>query len=128
MTRPRYRILWQGDMPLERIGWEDRPEAGVAYSPSQLRDIESWWRRQGKTGVALEDLPLYRVLAVARRGKAVSLRLGRTSYKLYQGTNVAKPAWALAAPRRWMGNPLSLSAVLVTSDGHVPMNFRSRRV
>lgn len=78
-------------------------------------------RRLGRT---LFDGPLLRCAGFTEDGDQLRIRLCRTSYRMFWGTNVRRPD----LPDRDRADPLGTSAVIATSDGFLVLGRRSPRM
>ncbi|GDY12967.1 hypothetical protein LBMAG53_18450 [Planctomycetota bacterium] len=78
-------------------------------------------RRLGRT---LFDGPLLRCARFSVDGDRLRIRLCRTSYRMFWGTNVRRPE----LPDHDRADPLGTSAVIVTSDGFLVLGRRSPRM
>lgn len=121
---PSYCLLWRGQVPLPEVTWSYSPARVVRYSPSQQRDIDRHWETLLASGRRYTSQPIYRLAGFKGTRRSLHLELGLTFYKEYHGTNVARPAWALADPSLY-ADPLAMSAVVVTKDGYVLLQERS---
>jgi hypothetical protein len=94
-----------------------------------LELIESAWAEGMKRiGSILYDGPMVRLESWRVDDGRLHLELGRTSYKIFWGTNLHNSNLADKYGRSVLANPLGLSAVLHSSDGFLLMGRRNARV
>ena len=77
-----------------------------------------------RLGRTLFDGPLLRCDEFTVDGERLRLRLSRTAYRMFWGTNVRRPD----LPDRDRADPLGTSAVIETSDGFLVLGRRSPRM
>jgi 8-oxo-dGTP pyrophosphatase MutT (NUDIX family) len=88
----------------------------------------TWAAAQTQRGVDLFDGPLCRLEHLAVDGDGLHLRLSRTTYRIFIGTNAGHPQWADDPGRQVMADPLGTSVILRSSDGVLVFGRRSQRV
>ncbi len=123
----RYSLLWCGSVRLSEVTFAYDDDWTVSYSKSQRQSIEDNWDALVAAGRRYKNLPLYRLTGIHLSPERMQVNLGRTSYKEYQGTNVAKPDWVFEHNQTLMADPIAVSGVMVTSDGFVMMHLRTSR-
>jgi 8-oxo-dGTP pyrophosphatase MutT (NUDIX family) len=94
--------------------------------------IERAWRAAmgaaEARGVRLFDGPMARLDGYEVVGERLVLRLSRTSYRMFVGTNQQRALGRWGYGPETLANPLGLSAALVTGDGKLIFGRRSGRV
>jgi hypothetical protein len=93
--------------------------------------IESRWQDALKRpGIHLFDGPMGRLESAQVSDGVLHLQLSQTSYRIFVGTNLSGTAPALAARhgREILANPIGLSSLLLSSDGHAVMGRRNAKV
>lgn len=92
--------------------------------------IEQAWRDAcARPGVKLFDGPMCRLESwQAEDDGGLALRLSRTSYKLFLGTNLAHPGFADRFGPSALANPVGVSPLLLTSDGFAMLGRRNATV
>jgi hypothetical protein len=102
-----------------------RVRSTLALPPKLKRSIESDWAKAiRKKGKLLFDGPLCRVESWQREPYGLKLRLSRTSYKWFWGTNLRR----LKLPASQLANALGLSAVVQSSDDYLLLGRRNNKV
>jgi hypothetical protein len=88
--------------------------------------IEAAWRSAAaREGIKLFDGLMCRLESYRASAGRLELRLSRTSYKIFLGTNLAGADRFDSSQR---ANPIGLSPALLTIDGHLIMGRRNSRV
>jgi hypothetical protein len=91
--------------------------------------IATRWQQAGaRPGIHLFDGPMARLEAVEIEDRTLRLTLSHTRYRIYTGTNMAAEQIAPRFGRDVMANPVGLSALVLSSDGHLLMGRRNARV
>jgi len=110
------------------VQWDDRPPA---YPPEMVAEADRYWHRLcGERGVGafLFDGPLCALQSFHLQSQHLVLCLGRTSYRYALFAN----AYCSDIVQRWgrehLPQVLGVSAVVVTSDGTLPLMRRSDAV
>jgi hypothetical protein len=115
------------------------------WNPSQVRadwvpssrpiieDVErligaAWNAAKSRPGVMLFDGPMCRLESVEATPDALRLRLSRTSYKTFLGTNLTNPELAERYGPEILANPVGVSAALVTADDRLLLGRRGPAV
>jgi hypothetical protein len=112
---------WESDQV--RCAW-----AGSTFNPDEktLRQIETAWRdAKSVPGKILFDGEMCRLEEWEESATHLTLRVSRTSYKMFMGTNCAN---ARTYPLIPLANPLGLSVAIESSDGYLLMGKRNAKV
>ena len=125
---PWYQVRWRGELPFSRVSLTYDREMALHFTGSEREYIEREWVRVSRGSSWIFDLPLYRLLSATGDASCLVLWAGKTSYKEYLCTNVAKPYWAIDNPDLKMANPLAISIVAVTADSRIIVQRRSELV
>lgn len=118
------------------LGWWTRLPVEWVSSTHRIPDavqprIEQAWRdARSKPGVRLFDGPMCRLesWATGRDAHTLVLRLSRTSYKQFLGTNLACPELADRLGTSSLANPVGVSPLLLTRDGFAMLGRRNATV
>ena len=121
-------VHWLGQLSLSEIEINYNHSSRLILTAEEQSDIERTWQELKERHKRVEDLPLYRLLHARVEPRSLSLDVGLTGYKEYQGTNIQQPSWAIANPSLKMANPIGLSAVAITGDNIILMQARSDSV
>jgi 8-oxo-dGTP pyrophosphatase MutT (NUDIX family) len=89
---------------------------------------KAWSDAQRQANVQLFDGPLCRLERISADGPALNLRLSRTSYKMFLGTNLHNVSLADQYGADSLANPVGLSCALFSSDGQLLFGQRNDRV
>ncbi|HEY0009353.1 MAG TPA: NUDIX hydrolase [Tepidisphaeraceae bacterium] len=104
-------------------------ESGRQIEPAVEAAIEAAWREtNSRPGVSLFDGPIGRFEGFSVDGGVITIRLSRTSYRIFVGTNFSNPGFADTYGEQVMANGLGVSAGLLTSDGYIIMGRRNGSV
>jgi hypothetical protein len=122
------RILARGSWPAERLraSWTASSHRLPPAAQEQVDD--AWVDALARPGVHLYNGALCRLEGYAVGASGLHLRLSRTTYKDYLGTNVRHPEWAEQAGGQLMANPVGTSVALSSGDGFLIFGMRSDRV
>ena len=88
----------------------------------------TWQEAMGRPGIHLFDGPMCRLESFEVQGSRLHLNLSRTSYKAFLGTNMHHPELAGQYGQAVLANPVGLSGLLISGDGHVMMGRRNDKV
>jgi len=89
----------------------------------------AWADAKARLGDKLFDGPMCRMESWAVRNDGrLALRLSRTSYRVFLGTNMTHPALADEHGRQILANPIGVSPALVSSDGFLLLGRRNDSV
>jgi hypothetical protein len=120
---------------LARGDWGDEAVlAGYVASsfapPAEIRALieETWSASLARPGVTLFDGPLLRLEGFSASAAQVQLRLSRTSYKPFLGTNGRHAQRVHALGPHACANALGTTALVVTGDQQLVFGVRSRQV
>lgn len=123
-----FRVLWMGDIPIDRIELHYDPSDVLDLSDAERLDMERRWSALVQGQPHIYDAPLCRLTSWRRRGSGLEIRAGATSYKEYQGLKAAQSVPATRTPPSRTARPIAVCAVALTADGHVIMQHRSSMV
>ena len=99
--------------------------------PEVEAGIESAWANLAtdRPGVTLFDGPMCRLESFAPTSAgALDLAFSRTSYKIFLGTNLARPDLAATHGRDVLASPTGVSVALQTADGYLLFGRRTAAV
>ena len=117
-----------GDWPRTavRANWtaDSRP---IVPHVEQLIDA-AWRQASARPGVHLFDGPMCRLEGWDASPDRLELRLSKTSYKAFLGTNLCHPELADSFGRQILANPVGVSPLLLSSDGFIMMGRRNDSV
>lgn len=88
----------------------------------------AWGAASAKLGNRLFDGPMCRLEQWQADADRLHLKLSRTSYKPFLGTNMAHPEFASRFGPQVMANPVGVSAILQTADGLLLLGRRNESV
>ena len=110
-----------------RVTWVESSRPIIAEVENA---IERAWSdaRARNPNMQLFDGPMCRLESFEATGDALSLRLSRTSYKVFFGTNMSNPDLANAYGANVLANPVGLSAALVSADNDLIFGRRNATV
>lgn len=122
------KILAVGD-------WHES-EVTLSWAPSTWRSTreadelidQAWTRAKAQLGDALFDGPMCRLESWELANGNLALKLSRTSYRIFLGTNIEHVERLAAMGREYLANPVGVSAALISSDGFLIMGMRNARV
>lgn len=110
-----------------RIEWADRSSRELV--PEVERIIEQTWSRVvSRPGVHLFDGPMCRLESFDAAADALRLVLSATSYKAFVGTNLENARLAEQFGPGVMANPVGVSTLVETADGHLLLGRRNASV
>lgn len=112
--------------PQVRATW-----APSTYAPSQrVRAFidRTWSEASAQPGRLLFDGPMCRLEHLHATPECLHLRLSRTSYRQFLGTNLAADAPIDRLGAAALANPVGLSTLLWTSDDYLVLGRRNARV
>jgi hypothetical protein len=110
-----------------RLSWVEssRPVIGEVEDAID----RAWNAARGRSlQVQLFDGPMCRLESYEAMGDALVLRLSRTSYRTFFGTNMSNPTLAERYGPNVLANPVGLSAALVTADAFLVFGRRNATV
>jgi hypothetical protein len=118
------------------IGRFEPGQVRVDWTDSRRRidpDIEAlieqqWSAALRRPGIHLFDGAMGRLESADVRDGTLHLTLSRTSYRVFVGTNMSCGCLPADADRATFANPLGLSTLLISADGHLLMGRRNERV
>jgi hypothetical protein len=123
---------------IQLVGRFDRGQVHAEWVPSSRailpeveRAVESAWRDgTARLGRLLFDGPMCRLESWRADGASgrLHLRLSRTSFKWFYGTNLSNPHLADAFGTEVLANPVGISPALVTADGFLMLGRRNESV
>ena len=121
-------LLFPGDWPIGHILSE-----WATNSRRLVREVESgieqaWTAAIARPGVHLFDGPMCRLEAWQSTADELKLKLSRSSYKPFLGTNMTHPEFAELYGHDVMANPVGLSTPLLTADHCLLLGFRNSAV
>ncbi|MGA2496407.1 MAG: NUDIX hydrolase [Tepidisphaeraceae bacterium] len=100
-----------------------------APTPATEQQIEREWRKAAsRTDVHLFDGALCRLEQAARDGENLCLRISRTSYRTFVGTNMARLREDAPPEASQLADPVGLSVALESADGLLLLGRRNDRV
>jgi 8-oxo-dGTP pyrophosphatase MutT (NUDIX family) len=119
------RVLLQGSWRAGDVTIVPAPSSH-APTPDTHRLIDSAWRlAKQRLGDRLFDGPMCRFEGFDQpTADTLRLRVSRTSYRVFLGTNMAHPE----LPDAHRANPIGVSTLLVTSDGFAMLGRRNDSV
>lgn len=88
----------------------------------------TWQKAIARPGIHLFDGPMCRMESFEAQDSRLRLSLSRTSYKVFYGTNMHHSELADRFGQSALANPVGLSGLLLTSDGHAVMGRRNEKV
>src|SRR2546430_2438901 len=97
------------------VRWCESTRAQIPEVQSAIARV--WDDALSRPGMRLFDGPMCRMESWERSARNLKLRLSRTSYRTFFGTNLVHPQFADAYGPQCMSNPLGVSPALITSDG-----------
>jgi hypothetical protein len=106
-------------------------ESSRPIVPRVEEQIERAWRdAKGRLGEKLFDGPMCRMESweIFETGKRLALKLSRTSYRVFLGTNMTHPQLAEEFGPRILANPIGVSPALISSDGFLMLGRRNDSV
>ena len=117
-------VLAAGDWNESQVGITfDAPPRKIV--PDVEAKIDTAWNKLlAKPGVHLFDGPIVRLGSFDASPDHLHLHVGRTSYKPFVGTNMAHPELVDSHGRDVMANPVGVSCLLLSGDGHAIMGHR----
>jgi 8-oxo-dGTP pyrophosphatase MutT (NUDIX family) len=106
--------------------WNDIPRS----LPLEVQPLieSAWSAARARLGDRLYDGPLARLDSWHIADNQLHLELSRTSYKPFYGTNLTHPELAHKYGVDVLANPLGISALIETSDGHLILGRRGSGV
>ncbi len=110
-----------------RLNRTDRSTRRIDPDVEQIID-DTWSRVTRRPGVHLFDGPMSRLESFEATSEALCLTVSLTSYKPFVGTNLENPHLAEAYGPDVMANPIGVSALLETADGHLMLGRRNATV
>jgi hypothetical protein len=121
----RFHVIGHFSRPAVFCQW-------VADSRPKIPEIEAaielaWASAAARPGVKLFDGPMCRLESFHADDRLV-LRLSRTSYKIFLGTNLMHPEFARRFGPAALANPVGLSAALESVDGILLLGRRNASV
>jgi hypothetical protein len=91
--------------------------------------IEARWKRAlQRPDIHLFDGPMARLEAAEVREGILHLALSHTSYRIFVGTNLTTTGRDESADLRTFANPVGLSTLLISEDGHLLLGRRNGKV
>jgi len=113
-----------GDVSIEWV------ESSRPTVPRVEEMIEQAWRgAKSRLGDKLFDGPMCRMESwVARADGTLHLRLARTSYRIFLGTNMTHAELAKEFGPKILANPIGVSPALISSDGDLLLGRRNDSV
>ncbi len=104
-------------------------ESTFAPTTATLQQIEqAWHEAAARPGIHLFDGPMCRLEHASPDGPNLCLRLSRTNYRTFLGTNMAREHPDVPADPSQLANPVGLSVALESSDGQLVLGRRNDRV
>jgi 8-oxo-dGTP pyrophosphatase MutT (NUDIX family) len=122
----RFHAIGDWEPALVRSAWvpsshELPPEAADAVE-------QAWSNAKSRPGVNLFDGPMCRLESWQLQDGRLELAMSRTSYKLFWGTNISNPQLADQYGPQLLANPVGVSTLLETADGHLLLGRRNASV
>src|SRR5690242_6615439 len=110
-----------GDVSIEWV------ESSRPIVPRVEEIIERAWRdAKARLGDKLFDGPMCRMESrAAREDGKLHLRLSRTSYRIFLGTNMTHSELAKEFGPQILANPIGVSPALISSDGYLLLGRRN---
>lgn len=122
----RSLVLREFGPPAVRVEWTESTRRVI---PEVERQIETAWQQTlARPGVRLYDGPICRFESAAVEGDRLVVRLSRTSYRVFVGTNFCNPHLADQYGPGVMANSMGVSSGLLTTDGFWTMGRRNASV
>ncbi|XP_053407924.1 uridine diphosphate glucose pyrophosphatase NUDT22-like [Mercenaria mercenaria] len=98
------------------------------------KDIEDIWKRRLAEIPSLFNGTKFRLHSVEEKGETLTLNMGITCYKDFQGTNLSEDVLSLQGrglcdyddSQAYMSDALGVGALVQTADDHIVLLFRSR--
>jgi 8-oxo-dGTP pyrophosphatase MutT (NUDIX family) len=99
----------------------------------QIPEVESaietaWAQALARPNIHLFDGPMCRLESWHATEDHLALKISRSSYRIFVGTNMAHPEFAGTFGREVMANPVGVSPAILTSDGQLLLGRRSSTV
>ena len=114
-----------GDVSIEWV------ESSRPVVPHVEEMIDRAWREaKARLGEKLFDGPMCRMesFGTSEGGKRLKLKLSRTSYRVFLGTNMMNPKLADDLGPKILANPIGVSPALISSDGFLILGRRNDSV
>lgn len=118
------RICATGEWSQQQVTVETVPSTHSVPVDVQQAIGEAWEKASARPGVNLFDGPMVRWEGWKATPQRLVLRLSRTSYKAFLGTNMMNPQ----LDRALLANPVGLSAALTTVDDRLVLGRRNASV
>lgn len=117
-----------GDWSVDQVSLEWTPNS-QSLPPPVVEAIDSaWGAGRARLGDKLFDGPMCRLESFSAALGHLNLRLSRTSYRIFLGTNLMHPELADRFGSAVLANPVGVSPVLLTADGYLMMGRRNSSV
>lgn len=124
-----FHVLHRGPWRAEQVKTTWTDESTFAPAPEVVEKIEQTWQQQmARPGIHLFDGPMCRVEQITASPDRLSLTFSPTSYKPFLGANLHHAHFAAKFGAASLPNPLGLSTLLQTADGHWMLGRRNARV
>jgi 8-oxo-dGTP pyrophosphatase MutT (NUDIX family) len=122
------RILVAGNWSPDQVS-----QQWIANSRRIVPEVESaiesaWTSALARPGIHLFDGPMCRLESFHTHGAGLHLTLSKSSYKVFLGTNMAHPEFAVAFGSDVMANPVGISPALLTADNQLLLGQRNASV
>ena len=117
-----------GDWPPGRVTQTWVPSTRRVDPVVEAAVDAAWAAASARPGIRLFDGPMCRLERWHATPGHLRLDLSPTSYKPFLGTNMANPTLADHHGPGVMANPVGVSAVLATADGHLLLGRRNASV
>ena len=121
----RFRAIGEWKESAVRATWTPSTRPII---PKIEQAIKTAWSDAHRPNVQLFDGPMCRLERLTVSSDALDLRVSRTSYKLFVGTNMHNPRFADEFGEAALANPIGLSTSILSSDGFVMLGKRNDRV
>jgi hypothetical protein len=124
----KYDLCWTGTIDPEKIQFNYNSDRHLAISSNQVAEKNKIIENISKSGKKVEIKPLYKFFSLIEKEDSIILNLGYTDFGEYLLTDVTHPEWCDKYGPSIMSNPLSISAITVTSDNFILLGRRSDSV
>jgi hypothetical protein len=125
---PDVQLLARGDWPRDRVRATWVPSGFRPPAAVQAEIERVWTTETARLGSHLFDGPLCRLEGWSADDGGLQLRLSRTTYKPFLGTNGRNVAFAGCHGDAAMANAVGTSSAVVSSDGHLLFGVRGATV
>lgn len=110
------------------------PEFNRKETPQLQKDIDEIWNKRLEVLPSMFNGTKFRLYSIEEKGTDVQLNIGITCYKDFQGTNLSERVLELQSQglcehddsQVYMSDALGVGALVLTSDSHVVLLFRSK--